>query len=139
MKWLAAALALGAVTACSSEDIVFGVPQYSATVPFEVVLKPGEQILVDSMFSIEFDGVKEDSRCPIDAICVWQGNAAVALALTAGDGPTLPFTLNTGIEPDTAVHAGYFVRLLEVSPAPVSTSRIDRRRYRVKLYIERRS
>jgi len=138
MKWLAAALALGASTACSTGESVFGVPQYSAAIPFDVVLAPGEQIMVDSTFRVAFEGVKEDSRCPIDVICVWQGNAAVALELTAGEGPTLPFTVNTGIEPDSAVHAGYFVQLLEVNPAPVSTSRIDRKRYRVKLRIARR-
>lgn len=31
---------------------------------------------------VTFEAVPEDSRCPIDAVCVWAGNARVSLRVT---------------------------------------------------------
>jgi len=135
MKWLAMVVAIGFVAACSDES-VFGVPQYSSVRPFDVVLAPGEEILVDGVYGIAFTGVTEDSRCAVDVVCIWQGNAAVAIGLTVGKGPTHPFTLNTGVEPYRVEHAGYRVRLLSLSPQPVSTAPIEQKRYRARLHVE---
>jgi hypothetical protein len=135
MKWLASALTVVAFAACSNAP-VFEVAQYSSIQPFDVVLAPGEQILVDDTFTVAFTDITEDSRCPIDAVCVWMGNAAVVLGLTAGSGPTHALTLNTGVVPNSAAHSGYRIRLVDVDPKPVSSSSIQRREYRAKLHIE---
>ncbi len=135
MKWLMSVLALCASAACS-DPAVLGVREFSSVHPFEVVIAQGQEILVDGVFGVQFTDVSGDSRCATDVVCVWQGNAGIVIGLTVGDGPTHPFTLNTGIEPHFAVHGGYRVRLLEVRPEPVSTSPIQLRDYRVKLRIE---
>jgi hypothetical protein len=70
-------------------------------------------------------------------VCVWQGNAAVVLGLTLGDGPTALTTVNTGVDPQSAVHGSYRVTLVGLMPAPVSTSPIDRDDYEAILRVER--
>jgi len=62
--------------------------------------------------------VPEDSRCPIDAVCVWQGNARVALEARLGEsGAADTLSLNTGVAPHEAVTRGFTVRLKGVLPA----------------------
>jgi hypothetical protein len=124
----------GTVTA---ERTVFVRPAYTSTQPFEARIGLGDEILVDGIFGILFEDVTEDSRCPVDVVCVWQGNAAVVLGLTMGSGPTVPFTVNTGVDPQSVVHGGYRVTLVGLLPAPVSTSPIDRDDYDAILRVER--
>jgi hypothetical protein len=105
MKSLASALTVVAFAACSGAA-VFEVPQYSSIQPFDVGLAPGDRVVVDDTFTIVFHDVAEDSRCPTDVECVWQGNAAVVLKLTAGSGAAFTITLTTGVPSDTGEDAG---------------------------------
>jgi hypothetical protein len=124
----------GSVTA---ERTVVVRPAYTSQEPFEARVQIGDEIVVDGLFGVGFEDVTEDSRCPVDVVCVWQGNAAVVLGLTLGSGPTVPFTVNTGVAPQSAVHGSYRVTLVGLVPAPVSTSPIDRDDYEATLRIER--
>ena len=61
-------------------------------VPFEIAL--GEaSVLEPEGLQIEFESVKNDSRCPQDAVCVWEGMAEIQLRLTAAHGESTPFHL----------------------------------------------
>jgi len=62
--------------------------------------------------------VEEDSRCPIDAVCVWEGNAAVSLSLRPPSGPAATWRLNTTTPPKSFTALGYEVRLDSLLPAP---------------------
>ncbi len=109
---------------------------YTTEQPFEVVLRPGQEIVVDAVFRVLFSEVLEDSRCPVGVSCVWEGNAAVRIGLTLGTGPTHPFTLHTSQQPRSAEHGGYRVTLVKVEPVPVAGSAIDPGAYRVTLRVE---
>jgi hypothetical protein len=67
-----------------------------------------------------FEEVLEDSRCPIDAVCVWQGNARLSLRAELAGGEPAQLLLNTGLEPRAAPANGYRVTLENVQPAPRS-------------------
>lgn len=57
-----------------------GTPASNIALAREFELRPGESALVDGTnLRLTFVGVVEDSRCPIDAICVWAGNARIRL------------------------------------------------------------
>ncbi len=135
LKHTSAVLMIGLLAACTDAS-VYDVPQYTSVRPFEVVLAPGQAVIVDRVQSIEFERVSGDSRCAIDVVCFWQGNAEVEVRMRTGTGPTHPFTLNTGVEPHQIEHAGYRVRLVELSPQPVSTASIEPGRYRARLRVE---
>ena len=126
----------GADDLATVERTVFVRSPYSSEQPFEVVLAIGEEILVDGIFRLLFFDVSEDSRCAVDVVCVWEGNAEVMVGLTLGTGPTVPFTLNTSLEPGEAEHGSYRVSLLELSPEPRSDAPIDPGNYRARLRIE---
>jgi hypothetical protein len=71
--------------------------------------------------SIEFcfDQLLEDSRCPINAVCVWQGVAKAKFSLKI-NGETKTFELSTLNMPpyyrtDTTLN-GYKIKLTNISP-----------------------
>jgi hypothetical protein len=100
-----------------------------------LVMAPGDAVVVGHLW-LAFLEVAEDSRCPIDVVCVWQGNAAVQIAVGLGRGPGVPRTLNTS-EPDVPVEfGGYRVTLLQVRPAPQAGVPILSEDYRAVFQIE---
>lgn len=101
-----------------------------------VILAPGQEVRVGSLLRIWFGEVLSDSRCPTDVVCVWAGNAEVQIGLALGTGPTHRFVLNTTLEPASADFGGYRVTLLALTPAPVSTRRIDPAEYRAHLRVD---
>jgi hypothetical protein len=80
--------------------------------PFE--LKFGETAqMVDDRVSVTFDGVVEDSRCPLDVQCVWAGRFIAALSAALPDGTRQAFELQLGASEGVL---GYDIALHEVLP-----------------------
>ncbi|MBN2805103.1 MAG: hypothetical protein JXR22_00450 [Prolixibacteraceae bacterium] len=100
-------------------------------------LKVNECVSNNSL-SLCVDSVYNDSRCPMDVICVWQGNAAVAISFTL-NGSVHQLTLNTGNTPsfpsDTTLQQ-FKISLNELAPYPISSSTIEQEDYRVSLKVE---
>ena len=67
---------------------------------------------------IAFDGVTEDSRCPHGVDCVWSGDAAASVRLSAPGTAAITADLHTHIEPRRVEYAGRVVLLLDVEPYP---------------------
>lgn len=75
----------------------------------------------DTPLRIRFEEVSEDSRCPSNVVCVWQGNGKIRLDVLA-NGTRESVLLNTvggGQFPQEVVAFGYRIRLLELEPVPV--------------------
>lgn len=107
--------------------------------PFAV--RVGQAVTLDSGgITLLFAAVPEDSRCPVDVVCVWEGNAVVALTVTAG-GAEQDIELNTSpspaVGPRQVVVDGYVVELLQLDPSPVSDRRIPGWAYRATLEVSR--
>jgi hypothetical protein len=61
----------------------------------------------------QFVTVSEDSRCPIGALCIWAGNAAVVIKIV-----DVMDTLNTNLNPKEIFYNSYKITLLKLSPYP---------------------
>lgn len=96
-------------------------------------LAPGESATFDvdgRQVEVTFTGVVNDSRCPIDAVCIQMGDAVVSLVV---DGETVDVAFPTVTE----VRAGGVrVVLSEVQPSPKAAETIDPNDYRVTLAVE---
>ncbi len=69
---------------------------------------------------IQFDTVFSDSRCPIDADCIWEGNAEVGFSLTLSK-QLEKIKLNTNPKNGTKVtFENYEINLIELNPYPGS-------------------
>lgn len=127
-------LALGLVTACADDPTGTNPPNTQQGLQDSLVLAPGQETFVRTL-RLSFLSVSADSRCPIDATCIWQGNAAVEIALGVGMGPSHPVTLNTSEGRPTAVFAGYRVTLAALLPAPRSDRQIAPKDYRASFVV----
>jgi hypothetical protein len=99
-----------------------GHPTEPATVslgqPFE--LRAGESAVVPGGLRVTFDRVVSDSRCPIDAICVWAGEAVVALTLSRGAGAAVEREVRADSFSPEIAHLEYRIRAIGVAPYPRS-------------------
>jgi hypothetical protein len=69
---------LALLTACVSAPGPVDRPAVATGQPFQLAL--GESVGVKGgIFVIDFLGVAEDSRCPVNANCVWEGNARISV------------------------------------------------------------
>ncbi|KAF0151220.1 MAG: hypothetical protein FD143_2159 [Ignavibacteria bacterium] len=100
--------------------------------PKEAALKIGESVLLNNEMLITFTGVGADSRCPIDVICVWAGDAEIKLKLRKGNLER-EVILHTGLLPNSALFDGYEIYLASVLPFPKSNENIKPGQYSIQL------
>ena len=83
---------------------------------------------------ITFNRVTNDSRCPIDVVCVWAGDAPIELTI-ASEGSTQTRTLST-IAPNNEVVVGNLrIRFVGLTPAPKQSEPPSTRAYVAQLVV----
>ncbi len=100
------------------------------------VLAPGESAVspADRRHVVTLIGVANDSRCPINATCVWEGDADVRLSHRVGQGPDVLFILRVNRAPRDTVIGVTRIALDSLTPYPVSSGPvIETSRYRAWL------
>ena len=75
----------------------------------------------DENLKITFLQVREDSRCPVDVTCIWQGNVGLEFAISQVQN--ISITLRNDNNP-VSVFGKYQIYLIDVKPYPVSSSAI---------------
>lgn len=75
----------------------------------------------------------QDSRCPIDVECIWQGEAEIEIKFDSPFQETIVLSTYDNLV-DTV--GNYTVKLLDVSPYPISTKTIKPEDYTIKLKVE---
>ena len=75
--------------------------------------------LKDTNFGLKLTAVTEDSRCPIEAICVVEGTVSIVFSLFNGIDHAHDYQLSIGSEQDIE---NFRIKLLSVNPAPPSIS-----------------
>jgi hypothetical protein len=108
----------------------------------EVILDSEFELAVDESgiieaenLRIDFWNVAGDSRCPVDVVCVWEGEAIIELNIfKSGLGPRR-FRLSTRAEGNAVRFDQFLIKLLKVDPVPVSTEKTQISDYRVTLIV----
>lgn len=64
----------------------------------------------------------EESRCPVDLACIWEGRAVVSLVIVEGT-ETTTIELSTendvdGTDGSTAIYGDHLIELITVNPYP---------------------
>ena len=84
--------------------------------PFD--LRSGASAMLDGGLTITFDRVASDSRCPMNALCVWAGDAVVAVSISQGIGGPVPRELHTNAAGSEMSYLAYSIKLLALAPYP---------------------
>lgn len=90
------------------------------SVSYGLVLSLGaSSTLIDSQTEVSFSAVTDDSRCPLGAVCVWQGRVAVELQIIEPDMEPQTVNLGLGEGLNSSYELGYMtIELQEVLPVP---------------------
>jgi len=103
----------------------------------EFTLAVGQSAVVGDGVRLTLKSVTDDSRCPVDVTCVWEGDAKVSVELIT-PSPRAEHELHTtGRESHEAKHGAYRVTLVKLEPAPRSTVTISSSDYRATLVVVR--
>lgn len=106
----------------------------------EFTLAPGQTAAVSGTnVRLTFERVSEDSRCPTDVICFWEGDAVVVLKVKVEAEEATREVHTQGGEPRSrkAPAGDYVVTLIRLAPAPRSTAAIEASAYRATLLVAR--
>lgn len=88
--------------------------------------------------AVTFTGVSEDSRCPSDVVCVWEGQARVSVRVDRAGAQLgeIELILRAGnLEMARETVGGYVVQAVRLEPYPVSTAPIKAEQYRLTLVV----
>jgi hypothetical protein len=104
----------------------------------EFTLAIGQTVVIaGSDLRVTFEAVPEDSRCPLDAYCVWAGNGQVRLRLRRS-GLDHTALLNTNFDPRAIVIEAYRLELLDLKPQPYAAHPTPPTAYRAHLQVSPR-
>jgi hypothetical protein len=103
--------------------------------PFE--LRAGTSAVVPGGLRITFDRVVSDSRCPIDAICVWAGEAVLAIKLSQGQAEPVARELRADSASPEIEYQTYRIRVTALAPHPRSDRQIAPREFVATFVVNR--
>jgi len=100
-------------------------------------IKFGEQTFIEvEDLTIAFVAVVEDSRCPADARCVWEGNARIVTTLSKINNKSVSVELNTSMRfPREGEYWDYKIKLIKLEPYPTTAKEIAQSEYRASLVL----
>ena len=106
----------------------------------EFTLAPGQTAGVKGTnLRLTFERVSEDSRCPVDVTCIWEGDAVVVLKVKVDAEEVTREVHTQGGEPRSrkAPAGDFVVTLVRLDPAPRSSAPIEPSAYRATLLVAR--
>jgi hypothetical protein len=112
----------GVAIAASCGNSVTG-PDAVAGTPF--ALKAGATATLPNGSRLTFERVSADSRCPMDALCVWAGDATVAVTVKAPAGTAEARELHTEPGRSQMPFSDYTITLAALAPYPRSSQTIQ--------------
>jgi hypothetical protein len=109
----------------------------SVAIGSEFQLRPSESVSVENTdVELRFEVVTSDSRCPADAICVWQGDATAVFSARQSGGSSSSLTLHTTGEDRRASASGLTLTLVRLDPYPYASRPISPSDYRALLRVD---
>jgi hypothetical protein len=111
-------------------------PAYQMVSADTVHLAVGESAVAGNTgIRVELREVVSDSRCPINALCVWAGDAEVRLGVRSGNGSWSEINLHTYLQPQSVRYGAYIIRLVLVAPPRVAEEEVKLSDYRVSVAV----
>jgi hypothetical protein len=107
-------------------------------------VKPGEEFdlavgkavqIADTSYHVYFGRVAEDSRCPMNARCIWEGNARIVVDFGSISAMTLELNTSERFKQRDSF-MGYDVVLVRLEPTPMAGEKVEK--YVATLRVEAR-
>jgi hypothetical protein len=126
--------ALLTLAACAGNPVGTSVPTGR-----EFLLRTGESVAIEGTdFSVRFEVVASDSRCPADALCVTLGDAEAIFTVAQAGRPSVQLTLHTRPGEGQRAHVGDLTLVLtHLDPYPYSGRAVPPDEYRASVRVDR--
>lgn len=100
-------------------------------------LKYGQELTVKGQnLKVKFESLLEDSRCPKDVKCIWEGDAKLVISVRRGNAKESKIELHTsGNFAQTGKYNQYVIKLVALDPYPRTSVQEKRRAYLATLLI----
>lgn len=135
-------LILFTILGCSENKNILPGPETNSTYKLDdqIKVKINQNLTIESEgLSVKLLKITEDSRCPSDVTCIWAGQIGV-LVNVSQNGKDLG-NVNLILGPDKGLAEkkidGYIIKLVEVSPYPISTKKIEPSDYVITIIISK--
>lgn len=125
---------------------IFATTNASAAETTTDTLAVGQSVRIDKGLKLTFTAVRNDSRCPTGAMCIWEGDATVILEARLPDQPVRTLRLHTNKSPRSVVIPAnppgtvgfktYHVRIVSLTPRPRIGAVLKQSDYRLKLAVD---
>jgi hypothetical protein len=133
LRLSAAVVGVLAVQACASVDnVIVAEPGVAFSLPVGKTAALG-----GSTSRITFREVREDSRCPANAVCIWAGDAKIEIVVTRGEGAGESKILSLSPPNNEGRLGDLFVRFVGLAPYPGTFDPNTPRPYVAELVIRR--
>ena len=122
-----------AFQSCASvENVIIAEPDVAFSLPI------GKTATVSgSPTRITFKQVRDDSRCPRNVVCVWEGDARIEVAVAREGLPSESAVLTLSSPGNETQVGGLFVRFVGLAPYPESPQPNAPRQYVAELVVRR--
>ena len=123
---------------CNDDGIFNPNPENHLVLGDTVTVNYGHTLMnVQEHIWLSFDSLLEDSRCPINVLCVWAGNARLNFSFGCLANRSR-FALNTfqSFQSDTTLY-NYHITLIDVLPVPHTDSSYTANDYKALLVVEK--
>ena len=118
LRTLLTVLAGVVLTSCGGGDKDETAQPLEALAGAEYVIGYGETVQVGGGLSLEFTTLAEESRCPVNVDCIWEGNGRILMTWRSPRGEGV-FELNTHPRGQTsAIVDSHSVTLRKLEPYP---------------------
>ena len=131
MRAVLTLIGLLSVTAC--DESLTG-PTVALNEHFELPVG-GSAVVSGASFSVRFNRVTGDSRCPADVVCI-QGGDAIVHITAIDDDALVDLELHTG-DMRPVRYGSYTIALVQLQPYPFSSRTIQPDEYRATLKVTR--
>ena len=100
----------------------------------EFTLRVGESASITELgVWMRFNRVVDDSRCPANVVCFWEGDGAVLMEVAPLNGDSKESVLHTNVEPTSLSLGRAELRLVRLDPYPAAPGSIAPDAYIVTL------
>jgi hypothetical protein len=102
-------------------------------------IKYGQELTVkDQDLKVTFASLRDDSRCPANATCVWEGDATILISVRQANTEESPLELHTNRRfTQEGKYQQYVIRLVALDPYPSTNLEKQRRDYIATLHIRK--
>jgi hypothetical protein len=109
----AAVCGLAAIQSCASAEVIVAQPGTAFSLPLGQTAA-----LRGNATRLKFNQVREDSRCPANAMCVWAGDAKIELGISRDGGAVETKVMSITPPNNELVTGNLHIRFVGLAPYP---------------------